>query len=348
MIYAHTTTYAEEESAQVVLPEPLGHEAVKLIIADAVVALVLVALCAFFDLARGAWLTVVTIALLAAAFGRYRGSMAATPRDEWYSTMTITLVTVLVMFALVPLFAVSPLAVSLVLIGWTIGGSLAASTLTAQRRGSHPLAICAAPFLTPAMRKRARSGVVRTIIATLDVVLAVVVGIVLLPVFAAVAIAIAADGDGAILFQQERIGVDGRTFTMLKFRTMRPDAGSAWATDNDDRITRIGAFLRRTSLDELPQLWNVLRGEMSLVGPRPEMTEYADRFVKILPAYEDRHAVPPGITGWAQVQYDRNFPPSDVERVLPYDLFYVAHYSVALYLYTLIKTAFEVFRHRAI
>jgi lipopolysaccharide/colanic/teichoic acid biosynthesis glycosyltransferase len=168
------------------------------------------------------------------------------------------------------------------------------------------------------------------------------------PLLVATAVAIRLEGPGPALFRQLRVGRNGRSFNVFKFRSMRLDAGENWATTNDDRVTRVGAFIRKYSIDELPQLLNVLRGEMSLVGPRPEMREYADRFSMQFQRYADRHLVRPGITGWTQINMRRNLTPSDVEEVLESDLFYIENWSFLLDLSILFKTACEVFFHRGV
>jgi lipopolysaccharide/colanic/teichoic acid biosynthesis glycosyltransferase len=181
-----------------------------------------------------------------------------------------------------------------------------------------------------------------------DVSLAVLALLVFSPLMLAAAIAIRRENDGPILFRQERVGQNGRLFTMFKFRTMRTNAGDAWVKPGDERITKSGAWLRRTSIDELPQLFNVLRGEMSIVGPRPEMVSFAAEFAEVQRNYAQRHVVAPGITGWAQVYLERNLEPGDMPTVLPYDLFYVEHSSVLLDTAIVLKTASEVFFHRAV
>jgi lipopolysaccharide/colanic/teichoic acid biosynthesis glycosyltransferase len=181
-----------------------------------------------------------------------------------------------------------------------------------------------------------------------DVIVAAITLVVASPIMLAAAIAILIESGTPIFFRQERIGAEGRPFSIFKFRTMRGDAGSQWARPGDDRITRVGALLRRTSIDELPQLFNVLRGEMSIVGPRPEMVDFAASFAGTIPNYEQRHVVAPGITGWAQVYCKRNLQPVDMTDVLPFDLFYVEHASVALDAAIVLKTAAEVVFHRAV
>jgi lipopolysaccharide/colanic/teichoic acid biosynthesis glycosyltransferase len=137
---------------------------------------------------------------------------------------------------------------------------------------------------------------------------------------------------------------------MMKFRSMRTDAeafGPAWVSTGDSRTTRVGAFLRRTSIDELPQLFNVILGDMSIVGPRPQREMYAEEFRKLLPRYDERHLVRPGITGWSQVHMKRVCMPEDEGEKLSYDLFYVENWSVFMDLSMIFKTAFEVLFRRA-
>ncbi|HTX02809.1 MAG TPA: exopolysaccharide biosynthesis polyprenyl glycosylphosphotransferase [Candidatus Acidoferrales bacterium] len=168
------------------------------------------------------------------------------------------------------------------------------------------------------------------------------------PLLVATAIAIRVESPGGAFFKQDRVGRGGRVFRMWKFRSMRPDARTDWATANDDRITRVGAVIRRFSIDELPQLFNVVRGEMSLVGPRPEMVEYAERFSRVMPRYNERHLVRPGITGWTQINLRRHLTPDDAHEVLENDLFYIQHWSFLLDLSILLKTASEFLFHRGV
>jgi len=144
-----------------------------------------------------------------------------------------------------------------------------------------------------------------------------------------------------VLYKQQRVGQDGSLFNILKFRSMRPDAekdGAKWASKNDNRVTAIGAFIRKFRLDELPQLLNILKGEMSFIGPRPERPEFVEQLVKELPYYEQRHNVKPGLAGWAQLNYPYGASVNDSLEKLKYDLYYVKHQSLLLDLLILIRT----------
>jgi Undecaprenyl-phosphate glucose phosphotransferase len=160
------------------------------------------------------------------------------------------------------------------------------------------------------------------------------------PLFAALAVAVKLSSPGPVFYRQERMGIDGRLFTMIKFRTMVANAeektGAVWAVANDQRRTRLGAFLRKTNLDEIPQFWNVWKGEMSLVGPRPERPEFIREFRAGLPGYMLRHTVKGGLTGWAQVNGCRGN--TSIERRLEYDMAYLRHWSLSLDLRILILT----------
>jgi lipopolysaccharide/colanic/teichoic acid biosynthesis glycosyltransferase len=146
-----------------------------------------------------------------------------------------------------------------------------------------------------------------------------------------------------VLYSQERVGEGGRVFRLLKFRTMREDAeattGPVWASGEDDpRITAVGRLLRKTRLDELPQLLNVLRGEMSFVGPRPERSHFVAALRKVIPFYDERHSVRPGITGWAQIKAGYGSSIEDSELKLQYDLYYIKHMSFAFDLGVILDT----------
>jgi len=144
-----------------------------------------------------------------------------------------------------------------------------------------------------------------------------------------IAVAIKVDSRGPVIFKQRRIGLEGKPFTLYKYRTMRYDTGAEarFARLGDDRLTRVGHFLRRIRIDELPQLWNVMRGDISLVGPRPEQGPFVDRFSETIPFYTHRHLVRPGLTGWAQVNFGYADSEADTVEKLSYDLYYVKHVS---------------------
>jgi lipopolysaccharide/colanic/teichoic acid biosynthesis glycosyltransferase len=149
---------------------------------------------------------------------------------------------------------------------------------------------------------------------------------------------------GPILYRQMRVGKDGRHFKMLKFRSMKTDAekhtGPVWAGRNDPRVTKVGRFLRKTHLDELPQFLNVVKGDMSLVGPRPERPFFVEKLSKEIPLYKHRHRVKPGITGWAQVKYKYDENIEDVRNKIKYDLFYIENNSWRLDLKILFNTVY--------
>jgi sugar transferase (PEP-CTERM system associated) len=176
----------------------------------------------------------------------------------------------------------------------------------------------------------------------MDIACAVVGLTLLLPLMVLVAIAVRASSRGAVFFHQQRVGQRGRVFMVHKFRSMREDAekdtGAVWAKANDRRVTPIGQFLRRTRLDELPQLWNVLRGDMSIVGPRPERPEFVQSLTLEIPFYRQRHTVRPGLTGWAQVCYTYGASVEDAMEKLQYDLFYIKNMSIGLDLFVIAKT----------
>ena len=180
---------------------------------------------------------------------------------------------------------------------------------------------------------------------TLDVVGSLTGLIVLAPVLVGIALAIKFSSRGPILYRQDRMSHDGEVFRMIKFRTMRPASTSDdhFTAPDDDRCTSIGRFLRRTSLDELPQLLNVLTGEMSLVGPRPERPVFIERFRKTMPRYMVRHRVKAGMTGWAQINGWRGN--SSLKKRLQYDLFYLSHWSIWFDLKILLLTILRGWSH---
>jgi len=175
-----------------------------------------------------------------------------------------------------------------------------------------------------------------------DIALSALGLVALSPVFAVLGIMIKLDSPGPVYYHQERIGEDGKKFKIIKFRTMRPGAeagtGPVWAKKHDPRRTRSGGFLRKTNLDELPQLWNVLKGDMSMVGPRPERPHFVGRFKEGIPRYMGRHLIKSGLTGWAQVNGLRG--DTSIEERTKYDLYYIENWSVKLDLKILLRTVF--------
>ena len=167
---------------------------------------------------------------------------------------------------------------------------------------------------------------------TIDLTLSVTMAIVCFPLMVLTAIAIWLESGRPVLYRQERVGENGRPFTLCKFRSMRKDAEQGgrpvWAKNDDDRVTRVGRVIRKTRLDELPQLWNVARGDMSFVGPRPERPYFVAELAKEIPFYQQRHAVKPGLTGWAQVKYRYGASLEDAMEKLRYDLYYIKHLSI--------------------
>jgi Undecaprenyl-phosphate glucose phosphotransferase len=182
----------------------------------------------------------------------------------------------------------------------------------------------------------------------MDLVLAAVGLAVLSPALALIALAIRATSRGPVVYRQERMGLDGRSFEMLKFRSMVMDAeaesGPVWAREGDGRRTPVGRVLRRFSLDELPQLWNVVMGDMSLVGPRPERPFFVHQFKTMIPQYMLRHKVKSGMTGWAQVNGLRGN--TSLEKRIEYDLYYIQNWSVALDVKILLLTIYRAWQHR--
>ena len=190
--------------------------------------------------------------------------------------------------------------------------------------------------------EKGRSGTVSYPKKITDLLLASTLLLTLLPLMLLVALAIKCDSPGPVFYRQERVGLRGRRFAVLKFRSMRQDAEAdgrpVWAAAQDHRITRVGRFIRWARIDELPQLLNVLRGEMSVIGPRPERPYFVEQFNKLIPSYDDRHAVLPGITGWAQVNYPYGASLEDAREKLRYDLYYVANCGCRLDLQILLAT----------
>lgn len=176
----------------------------------------------------------------------------------------------------------------------------------------------------------------------LSMTLATVIAILTLPAIPFIILAVKLSSRGPILFSQQRVGRHGKVFQLYKFRTMRADAerqsGAVWAQQNDPRITIIGKYLRKTRLDELPQLWNVLKGDMAFVGPRPERPEFVKWLSGAIPYYNLRHMVRPGLTGWAQVRYRYGASLEETKQKLEYDLYYIKHICVLLDLLVIFET----------
>jgi Undecaprenyl-phosphate glucose phosphotransferase len=205
--------------------------------------------------------------------------------------------------------------------------------------------------LTIEVQRAPLSAAERLAKRTMDIVIASVALVILVPVMVLTAIAIKLDGPGPVIFRQRRKGFNGQEFVMLKFRTMSVQEDGAvisQATRNDPRVTPVGRLLRSASIDELPQLLNVLSGEMSLIGPRPHAVAHDDQFQKIVSDYAFRHHVKPGLTGWAQCNGSRGSTPSaeEISQRIKLDLWYINNWSLLLDFQILIKTFFEVMRKR--
>jgi sugar transferase (PEP-CTERM system associated) len=192
-----------------------------------------------------------------------------------------------------------------------------------------------------------RQGWLRTLIKRIfDIVASTVLIVLALPVMLVTALLILAESGGPVFYRQERVGQGGRLLRVTKFRSMCADAESdgkpRWAATNDDRVTRVGRFIRKYRIDELPQLLNVLKGDMSLVGPRPERPFFVDQLTQDVPFYAARHSVKPGLTGWAQVRYHYGASPDDAVNKLQFDLYYIKNHTLFLDLVVLLETVMVV------
>ncbi|HEX8000661.1 MAG TPA: TIGR03013 family XrtA/PEP-CTERM system glycosyltransferase [Pyrinomonadaceae bacterium] len=179
-------------------------------------------------------------------------------------------------------------------------------------------------------RQKRMSGIARAI---LHRGVALVGAILSLPIAILTAVLIKLESPGPVLYRQERVGKNGRPFTIMKFRSMRVDAekdGPVWARSMDDRTTRVGRIIRKIRVDELPQFWNILKGEMSFVGPRPERPHFVSQLAQEIPFYEQRHLIAPGLTGWAQIKYPYGSSIEDARQKLQYDLYYIKNQSLML------------------
>jgi sugar transferase (PEP-CTERM system associated) len=195
-----------------------------------------------------------------------------------------------------------------------------------------------------------KSRLVQSAKRLMDITAALIGLVLAAPLMAMVALAVQWTSPGTVLYRQKRVGQHGRVFTVLKFRSMHQDAeattGAVWATQNDNRVTPIGRFLRRSRLDEMPQLVNVLSGDMSLVGPRPERPEFVQQLTQEIPFYGQRHIIRPGLTGWAQVRYTYGSTVEDALEKLQYDLFYIKNLSIPLDLFIIFSTVKTVLLRR--
>lgn len=195
-------------------------------------------------------------------------------------------------------------------------------------------------------RVKPSQQIARRIVSTL----AAATGLLLfLPFLPIVMLLVRLSSPGPIFFKQTRVGLGGRNFQVVKFRTMRTDAeasGAKWATKNDPRATRIGMFMRKVRLDEVPQLWNVLRGDMGFVGPRPERPEFVPWLSEQIPYFDLRHMIRPGLTGWAQVRYGYGATLAETREKLEYDLYYIKHMSLGLDLLIMFETIKTILRRR--
>ena len=189
-------------------------------------------------------------------------------------------------------------------------------------------------------RKAKYASVSRTVVHRAAALLGALLS---LPIVIVTAILIKLDSRGPVFYKQDRVGKNGRPFTLIKFRSMRTDAeadGPVWASKGDDRTTRVGRIIRKVRIDEIPQFWNILRGEMSFVGPRPERPHFVAQLAHEIPYYEQRHLIAPGLTGWAQIKYPYGASIEDARQKLQYDLFYIKNHSLvfdAIILFETIK-----------
>jgi len=195
-------------------------------------------------------------------------------------------------------------------------------------------------------RVKPSQQIARRIVSTLTAATGLIL---FLPFLPFVILAVRLSSPGPIFFRQTRVGMGGRNFTVVKFRTMRTDAevaGAKWASKDDPRATRIGRFMRKTRLDEVPQLWNVLRGDMGFVGPRPERPEFVPWLSENIPYFDLRHMIRPGLTGWAQVRYGYGATLEEAREKLEYDLYYIKHMTLGLDLLIMFETVKTILRRR--
>lgn len=195
-------------------------------------------------------------------------------------------------------------------------------------------------------RVKPSQQIARRIVSTLTAAIGLLI---FLPFFPFVVLMVRMSSPGPIFFKQTRVGMGGRNFSVYKFRTMRTDAeasGAKWATKNDPRVTRVGMFMRKTRLDEVPQLWNVLRGDMGFVGPRPERPEFVPWLSEQIPYFDLRHMIRPGLTGWAQVRYGYGATLAQSREKLEFDLYYIKHMTLGLDLLIMFETIKTIIRRQ--
>jgi sugar transferase (PEP-CTERM system associated) len=195
-------------------------------------------------------------------------------------------------------------------------------------------------------RVRPSQQIARRIVSTLTAAAGLILFLPFLPI---ILLLVRLSSPGPIFFRQTRVGMGGRNFTVYKFRTMRTDAeasGAKWATKNDPRVTKVGMFMRKTRLDEVPQLWNVLRGDMGFVGPRPERPEFVPWLSEQIPYFDLRHMIRPGLTGWAQVRYGYGATLAQSREKLEFDLYYIKHMSLGLDLLIMFETVKTILRRQ--
>jgi sugar transferase (PEP-CTERM system associated) len=208
--------------------------------------------------------------------------------------------------------------------------------------GLHPSSF----IYSEGFRVKPSQQIARRIVSTLTATAGLLL---FLPFFPFVVLLVRLSSPGPIFFRQTRVGLGGKNFSVYKFRTMRTDAevaGAKWATKNDPRVTRVGGFMRKTRLDEVPQLWNVLRGDMGFVGPRPERPEFVPWLAEQIPYFNLRHMIRPGLTGWAQVRYGYGATLAEAREKLEFDLYYIKHMTLGLDLLIMFETVKTIIRRR--
>jgi len=191
-----------------------------------------------------------------------------------------------------------------------------------------------------------RSSIFKSLKRALDIIVSLLSLMLFAPLILIISLAIRMDSKGPVFYRQERVGEDEKKFNLLKFRSMNVDAeenGPVWAKVDDERVTRVGQIIRKLRFDEIPQMFNVLKGEMSFIGPRPERPFFVDSLKNEIPFYSERHVVKPGITGWAQISYQYGASKEDALEKLKYDLYYIKHMSLILDLMILYETIKIVF-----